>query len=507
MNPKRKKHGAWLVLMFAVGCADALISRESGSDETRPDRLYAMQLAERGGKAPEAERPGEETARIRARIAEERKAWDASASKGEMKFPFYDFTSSPANRKKLEGKDFGAHFTRPFTVDDALVAAVLHSPKLAASREAWRAKIDRLDEVARLDLIVREYAAFVRDLRLRAGKPVGKEKVAKAFPAPGMLELARAVVEKEILMARQNYRITARDLIRDVRHAAAELTHVDTSIVVTGEILSLMKAFEAIVRIMNEGGKARQSSLLRVQIEVAKLENRMRTLEEERRTASARLASLLGIGGTVKIATLKDAPLPPLPPDAESVQSLALNRRQELASLEWRVEKLTILLELAETKTFPLHTLGLGYFERGMGTKEGGGKPMPPFRARPKVDPKAWAATTQAHLDEVRDLLSAARKDLETGKLTTRFRVQRAYARLETALRGEVLYRKTLVARANQAYEAVLAGYRVGRAGFNDVTDAQRTLLKFRLEASASRRDARKAWADLVSEVGADPGK
>ncbi len=176
-----------------------------------------------------------------------------------------------------------------------------------------------------------------------------------------------------------------------------------------------------------------------------------------------------------------------------------------MTTTEAPVERMETLLELAETKSFPPHTLGLSYFERGVGTKEGGGRMMPPFRAKPKVDPKAWYAVTQAHLDEVKDLLAAARETLANLGFTTRFAVQRAWSSLDTALRLEALYRTSLAAKANQAYEAALAGYLVGRTGFNDVTDAQRMLLMFRLDEAEARRDAIKARADLVREVGADP--
>ncbi|MHC4599659.1 MAG: TolC family protein [Planctomycetota bacterium] len=494
-------------LVLLAGCADAFAPREKGGGEERPEVLYAAHLKAPalGPAAKEKADPALEA--IRKRIAEAKAKWNAELAGEAGRFPFFDF-SAPAlagQRKSLKGEGYEKAFQKPFPVEDGLVAAYFHNPGLAAAKRAWQAKIDRLDEVTRLDLVVREYSAFARDLRLKAGKPVGRDMVAKAFPAPGMLSLMRGAVEKEIRIARENYRIKARDLVRDVRHAAADLAYVDRALAVTEEVVSLMRAFEEVVRVRYEGGEARQGSLLRVQVEVAKLENKLLTLREKRAVSAARFSSLLGIDAGGRIATPKGAALPGLPADAGAMQRLALRKKQEIARQTLKVERMETLLELAETKSMPTHTLGLSYFERAMGTKEGGERMMAPFRAKPKVDPKAWYAVTQAHLDEVKDLLEGARKKLADLEFTTRFAVQRAWSALDTALRLEALYRTSLTAKANQAYEAALAGYRVGRAGFNDVTDAVRMLLRFRLDEAEARRDALKAAADLTREVGALP--
>jgi outer membrane protein TolC len=494
-------------LVLLAGCADAFAPREKAGGKDRPELLYAAHLKPPAAGPAARKKADPALMIIRNRIAEARAKWNAELAGEAGRFPFFDF-SAPAlgnRRKKLKEKGYEKVFQQSFTAEDALVAAYLHNPGLAAVKRAWQAKIDRLDEVTRLDAVVREYSAFSRDMRLKAGKPVGRDMTGKAFPAPGMLELMGKAVEKEIGIARENYRIKARDLVRDVRHAVADLAYVDRALEVTGEVLSLMQAFEEVVRVRYEGGEARQSSLLRAQVEVAQLENKLLTLQEKRAVTGARLASLLGMDGGGKMARPKRSALPALPPDVEAVQTRALEKKQEIARQGLKVERMETLLELAETKSFPTHTLGLSYFERAMGTKEGGGRRMPPFRAKPKVDPKAWYAVTQAHLDEVKDLLEGARKKLADLEFTTRFAVQRAWSGLDTALRLEALYRTSLTAKANQAYEAALAGYRVGRAGFNDVTDARRMLLRFRLDEAAARRDALKAAASLVREIGSLP--
>jgi hypothetical protein len=493
-------------LTLLVGCTGALTPRDPGGN--RPEIMYAAQVRERKVRRDRTPEQADALAKVRVSLAKARDAWEKELAVEGEDFPFFDFSAPrlAEDRKRLEGSGYEAVFEGTFTTDQAVVAAHYHNPGLAGARRLWRAKLDRLDETSRLDLVLREYSAFARDLRTGAGKMVGRELVEKARPAPGMLELAREAVDREIRIAREDYHIRARDLVRDVRHGVADLLYIDTSLDVTKEILSLVRVFEEVIRVRYEGGEARQASLLRVHVELSRLENRVLTLGERRKVAAAKLSSLLGLGEGGKIGGTKSANLPGLPRDREALMRAALAHRQELVRQAYRVERMTILLELAETRTFPAHTLGLSFFERGLGTREGGDRTKPPFRAKPATDPKVWYGVTQAHLDEVRNLQEGAKRRLEDLKEKTYFSVQRAHSALDTALRLESLYRDSLVAKAAQAYEAALAGYRVGRAGFNDVTDAQRTLLEFRLDHAAAVRDAAKSWADLVREVGAEPG-
>ena len=84
----------------------------------------------------------------------------------------------------------------------------------------------------------------------------------------------------------------------------------------------------------------------------------------------------------------------------------------------------------------------------------------------------------------------------------TRFRVKQEHFGLDTAKRSISLYRATLLPQARQALDAVSAGYRSGKTDFLTFLDAERTLLKFRLEEQRALRDFQIHLAKLEQLAG-----
>ena len=72
-----------------------------------------------------------------------------------------------------------------------------------------------------------------------------------------------------------------------------------------------------------------------------------------------------------------------------------------------------------------------------------------------------------------------------------------ARAEAETARRQVALYNSTLVPQAGAAYEAALAAYRVGRADFMAVLDAQMALLMYEHDAHRFEAMYGTAIADI----------
>ena len=93
----------------------------------------------------------------------------------------------------------------------------------------------------------------------------------------------------------------------------------------------------------------------------------------------------------------------------------------------------------------------------------------------------------------------------------TRFAVKRHHGGVETAKHSIALHRYTLRPQAQQALESRDRDYQAAQVALNpdligvdflNLLDAQRTLLKFRLEEQRALRDHRQHMAQLEQAVG-----
>src|SRR5258708_26588593 len=81
--------------------------------------------------------------------------------------------------------------------------------------------------------------------------------------------------------------------------------------------------------------------------------------------------------------------------------------------------------------------------------------------------------------------------------------VQVAAGQLETARRQVLVDEEKLLPDASRTYEAATQGFALGKFGFLDVLDAQRTLFQARSQHLKALSDAQKAAADLEALLGA----
>jgi outer membrane protein TolC len=264
---------------------------------------------------------------------------------------------------------------------------------------------------------------------------------------------------------------------------------------------------EKLARAQNEVGKVTLQDVLRAQIEQDRLRTEIANLEDSRGSLLAQFKAALGMKA--------QDPAPPVPQRFESTSldltsdellETALARNQRLKGMEAEVHAAEASIILARKNRLPDFTLGfmgdaktdptLYRFPGNPGTMS-----LPIWRD--KVNSQIAEAQANKHSAEAR--LSA-----EEIALALDF-AEKSYLYRE-ASRNLVLLREQLLPKANQSLEVARSGYLAGQIDFFNLTDAERTLLGFRLdqvEASTQREVALAELSLLVSgmsPVGAPMG-
>ena len=163
----------------------------------------------------------------------------------------------------------------------------------------------------------------------------------------------------------------------------------------------------------------------------------------------------------------------------------------ELMALDAEVERHRRSVSLARKDFFPDITVGLDYIDTAgsTGGRHPGDDGKDPVIAMVSINLPIWWGRLEAAVRQARHHYHAAlhAKAQRANSLSAELKL--TLFRFHDAERKVSLYRDTLLPKARQSFQATQAGYRVGKAGFIDVIDAQRTLLEFALAVERGLAD------------------
>lgn len=404
--------------------------------------------------------------------------------------------------------DSAAAVHEPSSLDGYLMYAALHNPGLEAAFGQWKAALESVAQAHALPEPRITYGYFIRNVETRVGPQRHRLEIMQMFPWFGTRDL-RSDVNMVAADARwEQFQAAKFKLDYDVRTAFYDLYLLDRRIeVVTGN-RALLSSLEEVVRTRYTVGTATNSSLIRVQVELGKLEERIQSLEDNRHPLVARLNALLNRppGTAVQVAGTLDIPGIGLSDD--ELISLARDNSPELLALDALREKEALAQKLAGKSFYPDVTVGMTYIETGEARMPGvadSGKD--PLMAMVQLSIPLWREKYRSQEEQaaLRERAAADQRDQRFNAITAELHA--ALFRYRDAERKIALYRDSLIPMADQSFSVTLQGYEGGTDNFLNLIDSERTLLEFQLsyeEALVNRADALAAIEQLTGGIDAD---
>lgn len=388
---------------------------------------------------------------------------------------------------------------------DYLAYAALANPGLKAAFEEWKAAVARLPQVTALPEPQLTYTYFIEEIETRVGPQEQKLALMQKFPWFGKQRLRGEVAGRAAQAAWQRFQAEKLRVFHRVKSAYADYYHLRRAIAITEENLTLLRHLEQVARTKFRTGTASHADVVRAQVEMGKLEDRLRTLRDLRGPRSAALNAALGRSSSVELPWPTD-----LPPAASEISHRRLARllRQsnpELLALESEVEKNRLGLELARKERYPDFGLGVSYVDTGGARMPGvsdSGKD--PIAVTLSLDLPLWQAKYRAAEEEARAGIRRARGALTDRTNRIESQVALAAYELRDARRRENLFAGTLIPKATESLKATEAAFKTGEADFLALLDSQRQLLAFELERERARTDQLTAHARMEMLVGRD---
>lgn len=393
--------------------------------------------------------------------------------------------------------------TPPQDLATALAWALRHNPRLRAAGQEAAALEAGARRAAALPDPRLGWTEYLQPVETRVGPQLRAFSLSQAFPWFGTLSLQGEVARQRVGVGDAALDQAILDLVAAVKTAYLESGYLEKAIAITGQHRRLLGQWEQVAQARFAVGQGPYTAVVKAQVELARLDNRLAELEDRRRPLDANLNALL------------DRPLeadwpPPSPPEAgfRSLDDEALRRRlladnPHLRSWDHRSREWEAAQRVAGKQGLPSFVLGLNWIRTGPARMDGVadsgtdavmaslGVSLPLWRGK-YSDAKLEAgsrllAVRSARQDQANQLLAA----LETSL----FKHRDAARKLE-------LHDSALLPKGRQSLEAVRSAYEAGQGGFLDLVDAQRLLLEFELSRERAAADLAISQAEIERLVG-----
>lgn len=374
--------------------------------------------------------------------------------------------------------------------------AEIHRPELRAALERWRAARAETFVVGRLPDPMLDVGAFAWTTDGSAEPGLSRVVLRQELPWPSERRAERDAADAEADAVEARFRATWLSVRREVVDAVMELWAVDRLLAIDREQLeitgSIADATLGALRI----GEATLADQQQVELQRARLEDRLAGRAEQRRIAEARLRATLGLG-TEAILPALPSTRPPTQP-AESEEDLAF------AQLEHpMVQMPTAMAAAAEAmerrhRALALPGLGVGVEWMQMPGAMGDRAVSPMISLRLPFAGRRHR--TSAHGADAQRLAWEAERQAAAND--TAAALTEALILVRDSARRIATLTTTLIPQADAVGSSRLGAYRVGRGMVGDALMAQRELVELRGELVEAEREHELAWAMLEEAVG-----
>ena len=337
------------------------------------------------------------------------------------------------------------------------------------------------------------YGYFKRLEETHPGPQEMRFIAAQTFPWKGKLDLKGRIAEQEAAAEGQRYETVRWSLVFEVKAAYYDYYFLQRAIAVTEDNLRLLAHLEEVGRARYRSGTGEHAPVLKAQVELGRLEDRWRSLRQQRRPATARLNAALGRTATAPIAVPDSLPMAALDLDEEvlKVRLQATNPMLQMRRTQAQARSLGV--ELAGKQFYPDITVSLDYIHAranrplvAMATIN-----LPLWRSSYEAGERAAQLSHQAALQGIADEENRLAAELEL-----------ALYKQRDAQSRSALYRDSLLPKAEQALNVTQRAFAADRSDFLAVIDAQRTLLEFQLAYERARTDQALHGAEIEKLVG-----
>lgn len=369
----------------------------------------------------------------------------------------------------------------PLELAPLVQEALARNPEIQAARSQWEASVEQVPQATTLPDPTFGVQLWNVPQNGNLGTSVTRTQntiytLSQKFPFPGKLPLKGEIASRTAGVTEQALRAKERGLVARLKQAYLQLFFAHKDLQVHHEHVDLLKQLFDTAKAKFRAGQGTQVDVLKAQVELSNLYQRLPVLEQQRETMAAKLNTLLNRDPRGPLGIPREPAPTGWDKPVEEVERAALMSRPELKAAELAIEKSEQARAFAERQYYPDFEVALQRFQNFQATDGFGAI------ASINIPFSFWTKRRyDAGVREATAVATAARAEYQNWQNLTRLQLTELIAKVRAQQQVADLYRTTILPQAEQNLEAARVGYRTGRNAFLDVIEAERALLEFRL--------------------------
>lgn len=375
--------------------------------------------------------------------------------------------------------------TGELRLDSLIAEAQRVNPDLAAARlryEAFEAKVPRAgslpDPILKATLSNLPTHTWELDQTPMSGIEF---MFTQRIPFPGKLGLKRSAARSLAGRAEKEYESAREFVIGELKRGYYQLYLLEESIQITQRNKDLLRDFAQIASTRYSVGKGLQQDVLKAQVEVSKMTDKLITLQEAKSVAQARINVLLNRSPQDPLGRPQDLVFRKMELTEKQLQDLALDSNPALLGMAFSVKASESSYRLARREYLPDFTLSVSYRMRDE-------VKMDPVRgvnflsASAGINIPLYFWSKQKRKVQQKELeLESARRTFDSRENTLKLGVSRLFYSLVRYQEEVQLYQTAILPQARQSLESARSAYQVDKVDFLTLLNNQVTLYDYEI--------------------------
>lgn len=343
------------------------------------------------------------------------------------------------------------------------------------------------------------WAGNITPFSVQTGDPSSYRGITamQMLPYPGKLSLQGKIADREAEAAYWDYENVRRRIVADVKTAYYDYTFYTKAIETTQRNKDLLEKLSKIAEARYRVGKGVQQDVLKSQVEISLIAQRLTMLEQQLKTAQARINTLLFRDPEAALPAPSALEPVKLEYSLEQVYQMALNQDTGIQREQRMVERSQYAVDLAKKSYYPDFSVGYMYQQRPAMPDMNG------FTVTINV-PVFYKTKQREAVRENTEQLTSAKESKDNRKTELFFAIKEQYLMAKSSERLFQLYAQGVVPQSSLALESSMSAYQVGNVDFLTILSNFTTVLDYEVNYYRELANYNIAVARLEPFVGVE---
>jgi outer membrane protein TolC len=384
------------------------------------------------------------------------------------------------------------------TLKDYLAYAEQNNAGLKSKQQEWIAAMEEVPQARALPDPQMQYGYYTRQSDMQMSQMLS---VMQMFPWFGKIDARTEAAIKNAEAAHQKYQAARLALFREVKDGFYEYAYLAGATDIAKENLELLRHLEEVAKTKYTAAQAGQPDVIRAQVELARMEYVLRSLEQLRKPTVSKLNKALTLPEDTNLPWPKQEQFEVSPLEYERLVNVLRQKNPEIAGLDFEAMAAKKRLELAKKNFYP--DIGVGA-EWTQFDKSGGMSGRDSVALMFQINLPLWRDSYSAGERQARAMAASIEQEKIDTENSLLADAAQSYYDYDDSIRRIHLYRDTLIPKGKELLQASETAYKAGTIDFFGLIDSQRMLLDYYLSYQRALADNRQKLAELEMLAGAE---